>query len=90
MPIVEIWVQMIQAFSCVLCVLYGASGKFRGIGLDTQGGFLELEDFVLEVFRAVLIGVGVLRVDLMGRGRFIEILVEILHIIRAIAQLLHF
>ena len=81
---------MIQAFSCVLCVLYGASGKFRDVSLDTQGGFLELEDFVLEVVRAVLIGVCVLREDLMGWGRFIEILVEVLDIVRAVAQLLHF
>jgi hypothetical protein len=58
--------------------------------LDTQGGFLELEDFVLEVVRAVLIGVCVLREDLMGWGRFIEILVEVLDIVRAVAQLLHF
>ena len=89
LPIVEIWLHIVEAAS-VLCVLGGARGKFWGIGLDTQGGFLELEDFVLQVVRAVLIGVCVLRVDLMGRGRFIEILVEVLHIVRTVTQLLHF
>ena len=64
--------------------------KFRGINLDTKGGFLELEDFVFEVVRAVLVGVGILRVDLMGRGSFVEVLVEVLHIVRAVTQLLHF
>ena len=64
--------------------------KFWGINLDTEGGFLELEDFVFEVVRAVLVGVGILRVNLMGRGSFVEVLVKILHIIRAVTQLLHF
>ena len=89
LPIVEIWLHIVEAAS-VLCVLGGARGKFRGVDLDTQGGFLELEDFVLQVVRAVLIGVCVLRVDLMGRGGFIEILVEVLHIVRTVTQLLHF
>ena len=89
LPIVEIWLHIVETAG-VLCVLSGARGKFRGVGLDTQGGFLELQDFVLQVVRAVLIGVGVLRVNLMGWGRFIEILVEVLDIVRAIAQLLHF
>ena len=64
--------------------------KFRGINLDTQGGFLELKDFVFQVVRAVLVGVGILRVNLMGWGCFIEVLVEVLHIVRAVTQLLHF
>lgn len=90
MPVVEIWLHIVEAFSGVLCVLNGACGNFWGINLDTQGGFLELEDFVLEVVRAVLIGVSVLCEDLMGWGRFIKVLIEVLNIVRAVAQLLHF
>lgn len=64
--------------------------KFWGINLDTQGGFLELKDFVFQVVRAVLVGVGILRVNLMSWGCFVEVLVEVLHIVRAVTKLLHF
>ena len=72
LPIVEIWLHIVEAFSGVIGV---SRGKVWGLGLDTQGGFLELEDFVLEVVRAVLVGVCVLREDLMGWGRFIKVLI---------------
>jgi hypothetical protein len=87
-PIVEIWLLRKEASSCSFCG--GLARKFRGINLDTEGGFLELKDFVFQVIRAVLVGVCILRVNLMGWSCFIEILVEVLNIIRAVTQLLHF
>ncbi len=85
-PIVEIWVLIIEG-----CYIFcGLGSKFRGINLYTQGGFLEHKDFVFKVLRTVLVGVCILRVDLMGWGCFIEVLVEILNIVRAVTHLLHF